>query len=56
MGKVKFLGYARRSKRVPFAITYHPSLKNIGRIINENLHILYMNEEVKKPISLHQLQ
>ena len=51
MRKVKFSGYTRRNKRekkgVPFVITYHPSLKNIGRIINQNLSILYMNEEVK---------
>ena len=51
MRKVKFSGYTRRNKRekkgVPFVITYHPSLKNIGRIINQNLYILYMNEEVK---------
>ena len=36
MGKVKFSGYTRRNKRenkgVLFVITYHPSLKNIGRI------------------------
>ena len=51
MRKVKFCGYTRRNKRekkgVPFVIIYHPSLKNIGRIINQNLYILYMNEEVK---------
>ena len=51
MRKVKFSGYTRRNKRekkgVPFVITYHPSLKNIGRIINQNLYILYINEEVK---------
>ena len=28
-------------------ITYHPSQKNIGRIINQNLYILYVNEGVK---------
>ena len=27
---------------------YHPSLKNIGKFINQNYHVLYMNEEVKK--------
>ena len=36
MGKVKFSGYTRRNKRenkgVLFVITYHLSLKNIGRI------------------------
>ena len=51
MGKVKFLGYTRRNKRekkgIPLVVTYHPSLKNIGRIINQNLYILYMNKDVK---------
>ena len=37
----------REKKRVPFVITYNPSLKNIGRIINQNLYILCINEEVK---------
>ena len=52
MGKVKFSGYTRKSKRekkgISFVITYHPSLKNIGRIINQNVYILYMNEDVKR--------
>ena len=51
MGKVKWSGYTRRHKRekkgIPFVITYHPSLKNIGRIINQNIYILYINEDVK---------
>ena len=51
MGKIKFSGYTKRNKGekkgVPFVITYHPSLKNIGRIINQNLYILYVNEDVK---------
>ena len=58
MGKVKFSGNTRRNKRekkgIPFVITYHPSLKNIGRTINQNLYILYMNEDVK--VYLHRLQ
>ena len=32
-------------------ISYHPSLKNIGRIINQNLYILYMNEDVKSVLT-----
>ena len=51
MGKVKFSGYTRRNKRekkgIHFVITYHLSLKDIGRIINQNLFILYLNEDVK---------
>ena len=51
IGKIKFSGYTRINKRgnkgIPFVITYHPSLKNIGSVINQNLCILYMNEDVK---------
>ena len=51
MGKVKFSGYTKRNKRekkgLLFVITYHSSLKNIGRIINQNLCILYASEDVK---------
>ena len=51
MGKVKFSGYTRRNKRekkgIPLVIAYHPSLENIGKIINQNLYILYMNKDVK---------
>ena len=49
MGKVKFSGYNRRNKREKKGVPLcdHPSLKNIGRIINQNLYILYMNEDVK---------
>ena len=51
MSKAKFSGYTRRNKRekkgVPFVISYHPSLKNKGRIISPNLYILYMIEDVK---------
>ena len=51
MGKVKFSGYTKTNKRekkgVPFVITNQLSLKIIGRIINQNLYILYMSEDVK---------
>ena len=36
------------TKVVPLVVTYHPSLKNINQIINRNLHLLYMDQEVKK--------
>ena len=46
MGKVIFSGNTRRNKRerkgVLFVKTYQPSLKNVGRIINQNLYILSM--------------
>ena len=55
-GKVKFSGYTRRNKRekkgVPFLITYHPSLKNIGRILNQNAYIPYVNEDVESVFAL----
>ena len=35
-------------KRVPFVLTYHPLFKSMGKIINKNLYLLYMNNEVKK--------
>ena len=51
MGKVKYFGYTKRNKQekkgAPFVRTYHPSLNNRGRTINQKLYILYMNEEVK---------
>ena len=53
MGKVKFSGYTRRNKKekkhFPFLITYHPSLKIGGKIINQNsyINVSYINEEVK---------
>ena len=36
------------TKGVPSVVTYHPGLKNINQIINRNLHLLYMDQEVKK--------
>ena len=36
------------TKLVPLVVTYHPSFKNINQIINRNLHLLYMDQEVKK--------
>ena len=34
-------------KGVPLVVTYHPLLKTIGKIIHDNLYLLYMNEELK---------
>ena len=51
ISKVKFSGYTKRNNRekkgVLFVITYHPSLKNIGKINNQNFYFLYMNEDVQ---------
>ena len=36
-----------KSKRVPFVVTYHPSLSCLHKIIRDNTYLLYMDEEVK---------
>ena len=54
MEKVKFFrnGNVLRQqdprKGVLFVLTYHPLFKSMGKIINKNLYLLYMNNEVKK--------
>ena len=35
-------------KGVPFVLTYHPSFKSMGEIINKNLNLPYMDNKVKK--------
>ena len=53
MEKVNFCKSKKKSgikkkKGVPFVVTYHPKLKNLSKIIKDNLYLLYMNDEVKK--------
>ena len=52
MRKVKFckegIKKVKGVKGRPFVVTYHPQLKNLGRIINQNIYLLNMNEETKK--------
>ena len=52
MNKVKFFkilsGRKDNTKGVPLVVIYHPGLKNIDKIINRNLQLLYMDQEVKK--------
>ena len=50
--KVKFFGQrvfhrAKVEKDVLLVVTYHSLLKSIGKIIYDNLYLLYMNEELK---------
>ena len=50
--KVKFSGRrvfhrTKVEKGVPLVVTYHPLLKTTGKIIHDNLYLLYMNEELK---------
>ena len=51
MRKGKFSWCTSRNKRekkgVYFVITFHPNLKNIINIINQNFYVLNMNEDVK---------
>ena len=41
-----------KKKWVPFVATYPPKLKNLSKIIKNNLYLLYMNDEVKKTFTL----
>ena len=50
--KVKFSGqrvfyWTKVEKGVPLVVTYHPLLKSIGKIIYDNLYLLYMNKELE---------
>ena len=38
-------------KGVPFFLTYHPLFKSMGKIINKNLNLLYMDNKVEKVFS-----
>ena len=55
MRKVKFrkegIKKAKGVKGIPFVVTYHPQLKNLERIINQNIYLLNMNEKTKKVFS-----
>ena len=50
MKKVKFSKIVQKNIKketgVPFVVTYHPSLKSLNKIINDNIYLLYMNNEV----------
>ena len=51
MRKIKFckkgIKKVKGVKGIPFVVTYHPQLKNLVRIINQNIYLLNMNEETK---------
>ena len=55
MRKIKFckeeIKKAKGVQGIPFVITYHPQLKILGRIVNQNFYLLNMNEETKKAFS-----
>ena len=52
VSKVKFFntsgGKRTKTNGIPLVITYHPLLKDFARVINKHLHLLHMNDEVKK--------
>ena len=53
MEKINFRENKKKSgtnkkKRLPFLVTYHPKLRNLSKVIKDNLDLLYMNDEVKK--------
>ena len=55
MRKVKFckegIKKAKGVKSIPFVVVCHPQLKNLGRIINQNIYLLSMTKETKKVFS-----
>ena len=50
MKKVNFSDSRSKTKSatgVPVVVTYHPTLKALGKITHETFNLLYMNDEVK---------
>ena len=43
-----FIGKHNSKKGIPLVATYHPLLKSLSKIISKNLHLLYMDDEVKR--------
>ena len=56
VSRVKFFNTSgnKRTKTngIPLVITYHPLLKDFVKVLNKHLHLLYMNDEVKKHLLL----
>ena len=52
VSKIKFLNTSgdKRTKtnRIHLVITHYPLLKEFPKVVNKHLHLLYMNDEVKK--------
>ena len=50
--KVKFCNTSgdkkTKTNRILLVITYHPLLKDFAKVIKKRLHLLHMNDEVKK--------
>ena len=57
MNKVKFPHIENKynnnkEKGIPFVVTFHPLLKSLGSILNQNYYLLQMNDEVKMVFAL----
>ena len=53
MDKVKFSNIERKSnsktqKGIPLVATYHPLLKSLSSIVNNNIYLLHMDQQVKR--------
>ena len=53
MDKVKFSSIERKSnskiqKGIPLTVTYHPLLKSLSSVVNNNIYLLDMDQEVKR--------
>ena len=53
MDKVKFFNIERKSngktqKGILLVVTYHPMLKSLSRIVNNNIYLLHTDQEVKR--------
>ena len=44
----RFIGTHNSKNDVPLVVIYHPLLKSLSKIISKNLHLLYMDKEVKR--------
>ena len=40
----------KTKKDIPLVVTYHPLLKSLSNIVNNNISLLHMNQDVKKDI------
>ena len=53
IGKVKLRKKSKENrnklaKGVSFVVIYHPMLKSLGKILHDNIYLLYMNEEATR--------
>ena len=58
MDKVKFSNMERKSncktqKGIPSVVTYHPLLKSLSSIVNNNIYLLLMDQELKTTFTPH---